>query len=122
MEILVVVIVELLDLHELAGDAAEGVGGAEVVVEAGFGIDTMGLQGQEDLAEVSGDDLEASGTEVDIAVAEDVEGGFFVELVGSEALLEEEPILVAALEPVGDIAGGEGVATLGESSDDVVVG
>jgi hypothetical protein len=82
----------------------------------------MGLQGEKDLAEVSGDDLEASGTEVDIAVAEDVEGRFFVELVGSEAPLQEEPILVAALEPVGDVAGGEGVAALGESGDDVVVG
>jgi hypothetical protein len=70
---------------------------------------------------VSGDDLEASGSEVDIAVAEEVEGGFFVELVGSEALLQEEPILVAALEPIGDVAGGDVEATLGKGLDNGAV-
>ena len=111
-------VVELLDLDELAIDAAKGVGGAQVQVEAGLGIDAMGLQGQKDLAEVSGDDLEASGGEVEVAVAEDREGGFFVELVGSETLMEQEPVLEAALEPIGDVTGGEGETALGERLND----
>ncbi len=74
-----VLIVELLDLDELAIDAAKGVGGAQVLVETGLGIDAMKLQSQKYLAKVSSDDLEASGGEVEVAVAEDREGGFFVE-------------------------------------------
>jgi hypothetical protein len=116
-----VLITEFLDLDELASDAAKGVAGAEVIVEAGLGVGTMRLQREQDLAQVSGHDLEASGSQVGILVVEDVKGGFFVESVSGEALLEQEPILVAALEPIGDVADGDVVTTLGKGVDNGAV-
>ena len=116
-------VAELLDLHELVGDAAKGVGDADVVVEAGVRVGGLGMSGQEELAEMGGGDLEAGRREVDVVVVgQDVEDGFFANAVGSEAFLVQEPILVAALVPVGDVASGDGVAELSQGGDDFFVG
>jgi len=78
---------------------------------------------KQNLTEVGGGDLEAGGGEVDVVVAgQDVEESFFTNAVGPEAFLVQEPILMAALIPVGDVARGEGVTELSQGGDDFVVG
>jgi hypothetical protein len=118
-----ILVAELLDFYELAGNAAKGVGDADVVVEAGFRVGGLGMSGQEELAEVSGSDLEADGGKVNVVVVgEDVEDGFFANAVGGEAFLVQEPVLVAALIPIRDVASGNGVAELSQCGDDFLVG
>ena len=56
-----ILVAELLDFHELVGNAAKGVGDADVIVEAGVRVGGLGMGGKEELAEVSGSDLEAGG-------------------------------------------------------------
>ena len=57
-----------------------------------------------------------------MVVGYDVEHGFFANAVGSQAFLVQEPVLVAALVPVGDVARGDGVAELCQGGDDLLVG
>jgi hypothetical protein len=72
---------------------------------------------------MSGGDLEAGGGQVDVVViGEDVEDGFFADAVCGKAFLVQEPVLVAALVPVGNVARGDGVAELSQSGDDFLVG
>jgi hypothetical protein len=118
-----VLVTELLDFHKLARNAAKRVGDADVVVEAGFRVGGFGMSGQEELAEMSGGDLEAGGGQVDVVVVgQDIEHGFFANAVGSKAFLLQEPVLVTTLVPIGDVASGNGVAELSQSSDDFLVG
>ena len=115
-------VTEFLDFHELVGNAAKGVGDADAVVEAGVRVGGFGVGRQEELAEMSGSDLKAGGGQVNVVVVgQDVEDGFFANAVGSEAFLVQEPILVAALVPVGDVASGDGVAELSQGGDDFLV-
>jgi hypothetical protein len=115
-------VTELLDLHELVGNAAKGIGDADVAVEAGVRVGGLGMSGQEELAQMSGGDLEAGDRQVNVVVVgQDVEDGFFANAVGSEAFLVQEPVLVATLVPVGNVARGNGVAELSQGSDDFFV-
>jgi hypothetical protein len=117
-----VLVTELLDVHKLARNAAKGVGDADAVVEAGVRVGGLGMSGQEELAEMSGSDLEAGGGQVDVVVVgQDVEDRFFANAVGGETFLVQEPVLVAALVPVGDVARGDGAAELSQGGDDFLV-
>jgi hypothetical protein len=118
-----VLVTELLDFHKLARNAAKRVGDADVVVEAGVRVGGLGMSGQEELAEMSGGDLEAGGGQINVVVVgEDVEDGLFANAVGGKAFLVQEPVLVATLVPVGDVARGNGVAELSQGGDDLFVG
>ena len=109
-------------MEELAGDAAKGIGSADVMLEAGFRVGVFGTAGEQELAEVCGGDLKAHGRQLkSVVVIEDVEDAFFADAVGVKAFLVEEPILIAALVPVGDVASGDAVAELGKRGGDVVV-
>ena len=72
---------------------------------------------------MGGGDLQTHSGEVEGAIAvQGVQDGFFTNAVGIEALLVEEPILVTTLIPVRDVASGDGVAKLGNSGNDFVIG
>src|SRR5689334_8847144 len=72
---------------------------------------------------MGGGDLEAGGGQVDVVVVgQDIEHGFFANAVGSKAFLLQEPVVVATLVPVGNVARGDGVTELSQDSDDFLVG